>query len=402
MKLLLIAILLPVTVWALPSVEKGDFKIEYSGNIEAQTRHLWNQSSAKHSPYNQDWEESNFNMAMANFNTKIEFKESRIEANWFGRYAQSELYKDEYLAPRIINFPQKLVARDVFRLDHSRQDGDYQFDSVLNKFFYELDGEDSRFAFGRMFINYGAGEVFNPINPFNQPLGLVSQSNVAQGNDGFKATFFMSDSFTINMYLLGNKRLEDYENQITRTLWLHAEHRLDDWQFDYVIGEDQKRNKGGGQVSYIINDGMLFFQLLHSSAYINDKPSENILDMLLGYDHQLTSDWHFRTEIGYQEQDDDLLAANPLALGDRFLPYEKFIAVAQTYQAHPLLKLSATLIYDFETYFTYGLGRASWSVMKDMEWDFFVTSPLTWIEDEDNVIQKFLPTEAGTALRYFF
>ena len=67
-----------------------------------------------------------------------------------------------------------------------------------------------------------------------------------------------------------------------------------------------------------------------------------------------------------------------------------------------MVKLSATVIHDFKTDFTYGLGRASWSVVKDVEWDFFVNSPLYWVEDEVNVVQKIFPTEAGTALRVFF
>jgi hypothetical protein len=41
-------------------------------------------------------------------------------------------------------------------------------------------------------------------------------------------------------------------------------------------------------------------------------------------------------------------------------------------------------------------------VVKDVEWDFFVNSPLYWVEDEVNVVQKLFPTEAGTALRVFF
>lgn len=394
--------LLPISALALPTVEKGDFKMEISGNIEGQSRHLWNQSSSHASPLSQHWDESSFNMAMANLHLRTEFKESRIEANWFGRYAQSPLYKDNYLAPQLLNFPRKLVARDVFGLAQSDQNGDNQTDSVLNKFFYELDGEDSRFSIGRLYINYGAGETFNPINPFNQPLGLVSQSNVAQGNDGMKASIFLTENATINFYLLGDKRLEDYENQITRTLWMHGEYRSGDWQFDYVIGEDQKRNKLGGQVNYIWGDAMVFAQLLHSTAYINGKSSEQLYDALLGYDHQFTGKWHFRLEFGYQEKDEKLTANNPAALGERFLPFEKFVAVAQTYEIHPLVKLSATIAQDFKTHFLYGMGRASWSIFNDVEWDLFVNSPLYWEEDQKNYVEKLIPTEVGTALRMFF
>ena len=400
---LLIFLLLPLSAFALPKYEKGDFSLEVSGNIEGQARKLWNPTSAKRFPLLQDWEESEYQMGMANLNIRAEFKESRIEANWFGRVANSPLYGDGFEAPKLITFPRKLVARDVFRLDYSRQDGDQQIDSVLNKFYYELDGEDSRFAFGRLFINYGAGEVFNPVNPFNQPLGLAAQSNIAQGNDGMKASFYPSDRLNLNFYLLGNKRQEDYENQITRTLWLHGDYRMgDSLQFDFVMGEDQKRNKIGGQVSYILGEAMIFAQLLESSAFIDGKSSQQISDILLGYDHQFTAAWHFRLELGHQERDQALLEADPAALGDRLLPYEYFIAIAQTYEVHPLVKTSATFIHDFKTRYVYGLGRVTWSVFNDIEWDFFANVPIYWIEDESNLVQKIFPTEVGTSLRVFF
>ncbi|MBY0516413.1 MAG: hypothetical protein K2P81_05865 [Bacteriovoracaceae bacterium] len=400
--IILIFTLLTSLAHALPEVKKGDFKLEVSGNLEGQTRQIWNQSAAKQSPLNQDWNDSSFNMAMGNINVKADFRESRVEANWFNRIAQSPLYKKNYLAPKILNFPKKLVAREIFHLDHTRQDGDSQIDSVINKLYYELDGEDSRFSIGRLYINYGAGEVFNPINPFNQPLGLVSQSNVAQGNDGMKAAFFMSENASISFYLLGNKQLEDYENQITRTLWMHGEYRKDDLQIDYVIGEDQRRTKFGGQASYVIGDGMIFAQTLRTSKFINNKPSQALWDVMIGYDHQLTGKWHLRVEGGYQDKDNVLLALNPYAVGERFLPYQRFLALAQTYEIHPLVKLSGTAIYDLNTHFTYALARASWSVYKDVEWDLFVTAPLYTDETENNYVQKLLPTEAGTALRVFF
>ncbi len=383
--------------------EDSSFKFEMSGNLEGQARKLWNQSSAKRFPLEQDWQESQFNVATGNLNLKAEYFDSRVETNIFGRYAQSELYQQGYLAPQLINFPRKLVARDVFRLDHSEQEGDSQTDLVINKLYYELNNEDSRFVFGRMYINYGTGEIFNPVNPFNQPLGLTSQSNVAQGNDGFKASFFPSNDSSLNFYLLGNKNLDDYENQITQTLWMHGEWKPgENWQVDYVLGQDQKRNKAGGQLNYIWGDDMVFSQLLYSSAFTTSKPSENLIDALVGYDSQLTAEWHLRLEAGYQEQDDEYILTNPALASDRLLPYEWFFAVAQTYEAHPLVKLSATVIHDFKTSFTYGIGRLSWSLVKDVEWDFFVNAPLYWVEEEDNIVQKIFPTEAGTALRVFF
>jgi hypothetical protein len=170
MKLFIFCFFVSQLSYALTPLEIGDFKAELSGNLEAQTRYVKNSSAAKESTLAQDWNDDQFNLVMGNLNAKAEFKESRVEANYFLRHGQSSLYQNDFIAPLIINFPNKLVARDVFGLDYSRQDKDYRTDSVINKFYYELDGEDSRFVFGRMYINYGSGEIFNPINPFNQPL----------------------------------------------------------------------------------------------------------------------------------------------------------------------------------------------------------------------------------------
>ncbi len=400
--LALVLLLVAGSARAFEKIEWRDFTLELAGNAEAQTRQLTNQPPAQKFPLQQDWESSNFNLGLANLSAKAEFRTARVEANWFLRYTQSPLYEDDYIAPFLINFPRKVVARDVFRLDYTRQDGGNRTESVLNRLTYELDGETSRFAVGRMFINYGSGEVFNPINPFNQPLGLVAQSNIAQGNDGMRGSFFLSDDSTLHFYLLGNKRLEDYENQITRTLWLHGEYRFGDWQLDYVAGEDQKRNKIGFQLNRIVGEGMVFFQFLETSSLLNDRPSSQLSDVLLGYDNQLTGRWHLRVEVGHQETDRLALAENPAALGERLLPYEYFVAVANAYELHPLVKAYATVIHDFKTRYVYGLGRLSWSVAKDFEWDFFVNTPLYWIEDETNLVQKSFPTELGTGLRLYF
>jgi len=294
------------------------------------------------------------------------------------------------------------VARDVFRLNYSRQDNDHQTDAVVNKLAYELDGDDSRFTIGRMFVNYGVGEIFNPINPFNQPLGLVSSLNVAQGNDGFKASFFLSERSNLSFFLMGDKQLAGEEDRITRTLWLHWEFRpADDWQLDLVAGEDQKRNKAGVQINRTLSEAMIFLQALYTSELTNDDPSENLWDLMIGYDNQFTKDWHARVEMGHQETDQEVVAPAGSLLSNRYLPYEYFIAVANTYDIHPLVELSGTLIHDVKTDFGYGLLRANWSVVENWEWDLFFFTPV-YHSAESNLVQQLITTDVGTALRYFF
>lgn len=402
MKLLSLICLLLFSVPAL-----AEIKSEFSGNIEGQVRHAKNNPEAKEDLF-QNWNNENFYLAYGNINGKIEFANSRIEANWFTRYSQSDLYDPDpnffntdepYLATTIFTFPNKLVARDVFKLQHKKRSGETQLESILNKLYYEMELEENRFMFGRMYVNYGQGEIFNPINPFNQPTALTSISQVAQGNDGFSFTFFVSDIHTVQFLLLGDKSVEDYSGEITRTLWAHGEYQYSDkLQLDYVIGEDQNRHKVGGQISYRFEEAMVFLQGLYQSQDLKNNPTTNLVDVLLGYDQQLTAKWHIRLETGYQKENRFVNAQS----FERFLPTEYFAALANVYELHPLVKVSGTVINDVKSGFTYFIAKGTYDIGHDMEAEIFGFTPVAKGDAADNVAQKLVTTDVGLALRAFF
>jgi len=381
---------------------------EVSGNLEAQGRYSNNNEEAKED-LQQNWDQENFYLFYGNLNGKLEFKGSRIESNVFGRFSQSELYQsptgEPYLAPSIFTYPNTLVARDVFKLSHRRESQNSLSEAVINKLYYEWDYEEHRFMMGRMYINYGVGEIFNPINPFNQPTGLTNIAQVAQGNDGFNVTFFINDKYTVDFYLLGDKRINDYDGKIERTLWAHGEYQASDkLQLDYVIGEDQRRQKAGGQVRYNFEQAMVFFQGLYRSAFVDKEPSHNLLDLMLGYDQQVTNKWHVRMESGYQKKNRFAFtsASSVLEASERFLPTEYFVALANIYEIHPLVKLSATAINDIKSGFTYFIGRSTFSLASNTEAEIFGYVPISKGDEADNIAQKLVTTDIGLALRTFF
>lgn len=386
---------------------KAEVQKELSGNIEGQFRQSHNNEEAKEDLL-QDWDNESFRMVYGNLNGKLEMGDSRFEANWFARYSQSDLYdpaptafgeREPYLATRVFTFPNKLVARDVFQLQHKKQEEDYQFESVLNKFYYEWDYEGHRFMFGRMYVNYGLGEIFNPLNPFNQPTALTSVSQVAQGNDGFSFTFYVDEKHTIQFLLLGDKSIEGYEGQISKTIWAHGEYLVsDNFQLDYVIGEDQNRHKLGGQVSYQLADALVFTQVLYQSENVKNEPSDHLWDLLLGYDRQMTSLWHVRFEGGYQKAD-SYLNTNKL---ERFLPTEYFAALANIYEIHPLVKLNGTVINDIKSGFTYMIVKGTYNFAESMELEIFGYTPVSKGDDAENVAQKLVTSDVGVAVRAFF
>ncbi len=408
-----LALLLALLLWApaqaaITWVGEGH-KTEFSGNLEGQARWAQNPDVAQDPPLLQDWDNEAFHLASANLTLKTTFSASRLEANWYTRYAASKLFKgkqpffpDGWLAARVYNFPNRLVARQLVDLTYEEQTKSDRVDTLLNKFYYEWDTAEARFALGRLFINYGQGEVFNPINPFNQPLGLAGQTNVAQGNDGARAAFFLSGETTLELFVLGDKQLEENDDStITPTGWLRLEHRFPTWQVELVGGHDQKRRKAGGQLNVPVGGAMVFIQALYSSAP-DGEDGEDLLDALAGYDHQLNADWHLRLEGGYQEEEDDA-ALSPQTLEGRLLPFEKFLALANSWETHPLVELSATLIHDLDTQFGYGVARLRWSLYENWEWDFFAFAPV-WEKraSEGNLVQNLITRDVGTALRVFF
>ena len=373
-------------------------KSEISGNAELQGRHSWNNREAR-KEYYQNWREEDFYLGYGNLNAKFTGKESTVEGNVFARHSRSDLYRGAFAAARFFNFPQTLVARDVFKLQHVNENSKTRDEVVLNKLYYQWENEEARFIGGRFYINYGLGEIFNPINPFNQPTGLTSISQVAQGNDGLGFSYYSGGNHKVDFYLLGDKRINGYDGEIQRTLWAHGEIQISgDFELDYVVGEDQDRDKIGTQLSYQLDDNLFFFQGLYQNNLKSKKKSDNLIDILLGYDRQLTGKWHVRMESGYQKTNRYATLTN----SDRFLPTEYFIALANQYEIHPLVKTTLTLINDIKSGFTYGLFRVTASVSDNAEAELFGYSPVSKGDRADNVTQKLVTQDIGGAVRYFF
>lgn len=388
---------------ASPTFERGDFKAGLKGNLELQSRVAKNSSAARSSPLNEKWTDGHFSMAHGNLNFRSQFKDSRIEVNWFFRHAQSSLYQENRKNVNLINFPNVLVARDVFKLQYNRQDKDFRTDSILNSFYYELDGEDSSFLIGRMMINYGSGEFFNPINPFNQPLGLTNQSNINQASDGMMASFYPSTRSKLNFYLLGDKNQEDYENQITRTLWIQGEYTLSEYlKATYVIGEDQRRNKGGGELRYEEKSYSLYLQSLYTSNLINRKASENLFDLVLGFSQKMGERWKLSLETGYQERDRRISNLNVLNFEDRLLPYEVFVAPGVMINLTDTWVSQTHIVYDPKSEFAFGKTRLSWNFSNHSALDLFASSPLTIKREQASLGQRLLTTDLGLGLRLMF
>lgn len=387
---------------ALSATALAGVKTEVSGNLELQGRGSWNNSTAR-KEYLQTWQKDEIFLGYGNINGKVTGDESTVETNVFARHSRTDLYQggprgDDFAVVRVLNFPETLVARDLFKLRHFNQTSHSRDEIVLNKLYYQWDGGDARALAGRFYINYGLGEIFNPINPFNQPTALTTTGQVAQGNDGAGLSLFPSEGHRVDFYLLGDKRFHDNEGKIQRTLWVRGEYQLSpDLTVDYVLGEDQDRHKAGGQVSLQLEGNLLFLQTLYQTEFLSNEESNNLLDVLLGFDRQLSPDWHLRLESGYQKIN-RFLSGRP----ERFLPTEYFLALANQYDFHPLLQGSLTFINDIKSGFTYGVVKISWSLFDNAEAEAFAFTPVARGGSASNATQELVTVDAGLAVRAFF
>lgn len=402
MKKLLLLILLPSIAFAVET--------EVSGNFELQGRHSKNNDMAK-TDLLQDWNEEQFYFMYGNLSGKMQFEDFRLEVNGIARHARSDLYnpkpilgqkRDSYLAPQIYLFPNRFVARDLLKIEYQDEGRTSETQAEFNKFFFEWNTDEHRFTIGRLYINYGQGEIFNPINPFNQPTGLTSIQQVAQGNDGMGFKYYVNDKYNVEFFLLGdlNEEKGSRENQIEKTLWAHGEYQYSDkLQIDYVAGEDLNRYKLGGQVNYKFEESMIFFQALYQShILLKNKDSNNLWDVALGYDEQMNAKWHIRAEGGYQKRNRYATATT----FDRFLPTEYFVAIANTYELHPLVKLAGTVVNDIKSGFTYLIGRATYNSTENTEIEIFTYQPVAKGDAADNPAQKLVTSDIGLAFRAFF
>ena len=113
----------------------------------------------------------------------------------------------------------------------------------------------------------------------------------------------------------------------------------------------------------------------------------------------MNNKWHLRFEGGHQKSN---RFSEINSLGERFLPTEYFVALANVYEIHPLLKINGTLINDIKSGFTYFIAKFTYNASSNVEAEIFGYSPMAKGDSADNPAQKLVTTDIGLALRAFF
>lgn len=374
---------------------------EFSGNLDAQAKGLKNTNTAKDK--GQDWNNENMYLIYSNIKGRLIFRKAKLNINWFLRYSISDLYKNDYVAPRFSVFPNNVIHRDIFKLQKIDEADGAVSESILNEFNYEWGDDETIFKFGRMAVNFGEGYVFNPINPFMLPTAFSTLQNIAQGNDGLKFYIKSQNDFRIHLYIFGDKQFTDYDGKITRTLMFRG-----DWDYsdqihiNYILGEDQKRHKYGFEIRYAFDRGQIFGQAVRNSQRLDkEDPSDNgLFHYLLGYEKDLTNIWTGRVEFGKYDSDNSYVEAD---YNQNFLPQKNFIAFINSLKLTDLVKAQLNGSIDPKSGFSYFHMDVNHQYSKAMQFHVFMSGPISRAKDKPEYSsQRVFAGELGLGFRSVF
>lgn len=379
-----------------------DFNVDFAGSFGLQAKSIENSQTAD--KFGQDWDKEQAQIGYANVDVQLEVLNNKIDANWFVRHAQSDLFDQdkEYSAPFYFNFPNRVVSRNIFKLRQIEESDEGVTESILNQFVYEWGDDDTSFTIGRMFIEFGEGYFFNPIDPFMLPLALSTLQGVQQGNDGLSFHFDKKSDLRVNLYLLGDKQFTDFDGRITRTIFLHG-----DWDYskqthiNYILGEDQKRHKYGFEIKHSFDAGLVYAQAVrHSQRLDKEEEDDNGLGhYILGYEKDLTRNLTSRIELGTHDIDDTF----PEAQYERnFLPVEDFIGITNLYHFNDRNFAIIQGLTDTNTQMLYLQGSFTHQLKKYFEIKVFAKGVVARSNDEDDSEQRTIPREFGMAFQSQF
>ena len=394
-------LLTPLMLLLLFNQAHAVIRSEFSGNLDAQAKKLKNSSTAE--KLGQNWDEEDMLLIYSNIKARFHFRRSKININWFLRYSQSELYKDDYVAPRFSVYPNNVVTRNIFKLEKIDEADGAVTESILNEFNYEWGDDETVFNIGRMPVTFGEGFVFNPINPFMLPTAFSTLQNINQGNDGMKFYIQSDKDFRFHFYIFGDKQFTDYNGQITRTLMFRG-----DWDYsdqvhiNYILGEDQKRHKYGFEVRYSFDGGQVFAQAVRNSQRLDkEDPADNgLFHYILGYEKDLSHNLSSRIEIGKYDQDNTYVEA---AYNQNFLPQKNFVALVNSITLTDLVKVQLNGSVDPKSGFSFFHMNVNHEYDKTLQFHVFMSGPMSRAKNESQfAAQRVFAGEFGLGFRSVF
>jgi hypothetical protein len=371
-----------------------DIQVEYQSKVI-------NQNNAD-KDVNPVWDKDKAQMLQGNIGFELNLWSHKFTGNGFFRVVESPLLEIDPVSASYSLFPESAVGRDLFKLFHTKTEGDRTEYGAINQFEYEWGDDELTFKAGRMFIDFGEGEFFNPINPFNFVSSLSNNYGTKSGNDGFQFKIQRDKELKLYIYILGDKSFTEYDKKITRTAVIRGEWAFNkETDLNYILGEDQKRHKYGLEIVRRYKKNKFFAQLLRFSQRLdNENPDDRgIVHSLLGVETVVSKKWTIRVELGSAENPD---SSEKLDL--RYLPFENIIALRSKYSFSDKLALNLSLVADSSSQASLYKSEFIYSPITFFSIKTFASGPMSTPNTEDGNIATLrkIPYEIGLALQTHF
>jgi hypothetical protein len=380
-------------------------KIEGKPNIFAEAKFISLSNSDEAQELGEDWDSAQATVIRSNIGFTLDIAGHEFIADWYLRSSHSKIIKDDHYARNYTFYPNKIIARDLFKLHKTDQSSGRQFESVLNKFTYTIGDSEASFKAGRMSVNFGEGLTANPINPFNISKFYAYHAEFNQGNDGAMIRFSKDPKLVLHIYLFGDKSYTDYDEAITRTLLIRG-----DWQYKpdifitYILGEDQERHKYGIQIKKFQGASFGFMQIVRFSQKLNTEEAheKGLVHYIIGGEYDHDKKLSARVEFGRYQFPNNNSELNRLS--NQFIPIENFIGVHGQFRHSDSLNSKLSLVKDLKSNFSYSKYEFKYAVQKHIDIFTYYSLPLQPAEEkhELNFVQNSMPSEVGLGIRGHF
>lgn len=370
--------------------------------VELQSKNMKNQERAK--DLGDEWNFDNpvllYGSAALDFSI---LKEHNFDGSVFFRHSNSKLNELDAPGLNYLHTPRAIVTRDLVKMYYRNEEGESDTYIVLNNFVYEWGDKELKFKAGRMIIDYGEGYTINPINPFKYNLAITNIQDVHQASDGFKFEISKDPKLKLHIFMLGDKAYTDYDEEITRTIFLWGEWQYKkDLKINYVLGEDQKRHKYGIEVKENFDrTAMRFIQVMKYSQNLekDDADDKGQFHYVAGYEDEMMEQWRARLEVGKFQRDDGV------SLGDNanHIPFEGFWGMHHFLTFTDKLGLELRFIADSFSRASYYNSVLEYKYNDKYSIRAFSGGILSSADkDGEYAAQFYIPQETGVALRGTF
>ncbi len=174
--------------------------------IEAQ--HSTLKSSSIVDKTDQEFSARDLNSVYGNIGFDLSLFDINFKSNAYFNVSESSLYANQEQAVQNTIFPTVIVTRDLFKGEGLQQTGEDRTQYLINQLEWEYGDSELKFYAGRMWIDFGSGKYFNPLNPFKSSQLLSNQLGVQQAVDGLRWEIARDPKLKLHIYLLADRRFE--------------------------------------------------------------------------------------------------------------------------------------------------------------------------------------------------